>query len=101
VRWLADECIAAPLVEALRQCDRDVLYVAEHAAGLTDADVVELSMREGRLLLTEDKDFGDLIFRRGRTVPGIVLVRVGAENPRLQEMRLMAAIDQFGERLLG
>ena len=47
------------------------------------------------------KDFGDLIFRRGRTVPGIVLMRLGAENARLQEMRLIAAIERFGERLLG
>ncbi len=56
---------------------------------------------EDRLLLTEDKDFGDLIFRRGRMAPGIVLMRIVPENPRLIEERLSAAINQYGERLFG
>jgi predicted nuclease of predicted toxin-antitoxin system len=66
VRWLADECVAAPLVDGLRRQGHDVLYVAECAAGLTDTDVVELARLEGRLLLTEDKDFGDLRARPRR-----------------------------------
>jgi len=55
----------------------------------------------GRLLLTEDKDFGDLVFRRRYTVPGIVLMRVGSENIQAQMLRLSALIDRYGERLLG
>lgn len=39
MRWLADECVAAPLVAFLRTGDYDVLYVVEVAAGLSDADV--------------------------------------------------------------
>ena len=99
--WLADECVAAPLVEALRNSGHDVVYIAETAAGFSDADVITLAAQEARLLLTEDKDFGDLIFRRGRPVPGIVLMRVGSENAKLQTLRLAAAISQYGERLFG
>ncbi len=99
--WLADECVAAPLVEALRRAGQDVLYVAEAAAGLSDTDVVALAADETRLLLTVDKDFGDLVFRRGHPVPGIVLMRVGSENAQLQALRLVAAIEQYGERLFG
>jgi predicted nuclease of predicted toxin-antitoxin system len=69
MRWLADECVAAPLVWFLRAGGHDVLYVAESAAGLSDPDVISLALREKRLLLTEDKDFGDLVFRRERAVP--------------------------------
>jgi len=87
VRWLADECVAAPLVAFLRTGGHDVLYVAEAAAGFSDSDVLALALREMRLLLTEDKDFGDLVFRRGRAVPGIVL--------------LAAAIERYGEGLFG
>ncbi|HTC99331.1 MAG TPA: DUF5615 family PIN-like protein [Bradyrhizobium sp.] len=101
MRWLADECIAASLVASLRQSGHDVLYVTEYASGLHDVDVVELAKHEQRLLLTEDKDFGDLIFRRGRAVPGIVLIRVASENLRLQAERLATAIDQYGDRLFG
>jgi predicted nuclease of predicted toxin-antitoxin system len=101
VRWLADECVAAPLVAFLRLGGHDVLYVAETAAGFGDADVIDLALGENRLLLTEDKDFGELVFRRKRPVPGVVLMRVGPENPALKAMRLAAAIERYGKGLFG
>jgi predicted nuclease of predicted toxin-antitoxin system len=101
MRWLADECVAAPLVGFLRTAGHDVAYVAEAAAGLSDVDVINLASREMRLLLTEDKDFGDLIFRRERAVPGVVLMRIGPKNPGLKAVRLAAAIERYGEGLFG
>jgi predicted nuclease of predicted toxin-antitoxin system len=85
VRWLADECLAAPLIELLRPSGHDVVYVAESAAGLLDTDVIEFAMREERLVLTEDKDFGDLVFRRKLAVPGIVLMRLGSQKRRISD----------------
>jgi predicted nuclease of predicted toxin-antitoxin system len=101
VRWLADECVAAPLVAFLRLGGHDVLYVAEAAAGFSDAGVIDLASREKRLLLTEDKGFGDLVFRRERPVPGVVLMRIGPENPGLKATRLAVAIERYGEGLFG
>ena len=78
-----------------------MLYVAEAAAGLSDTDVIALALREKRLLLTEDKDFGDLVFRRERTVPGVVLMRVVPENSVLKTLRLAGAIERYGQGLFG
>jgi hypothetical protein len=58
------------------------------------------SVRIG-LLLTEDKDFGDLVFRQGRPVPGIVLLRIDPSRRLQKAARLMAAIDRFGDGLIG
>ena len=91
----------APLVAFLRSAGHDVVYIAEVAARLSDADVIALAVREGRLLLTEDKDFGDLVFRRERIVRGVVLLRIGSDNFRLKAMRLAAVIDRYGEGLFG
>jgi predicted nuclease of predicted toxin-antitoxin system len=101
MRWRADECVAAPLVALLRSDGHDVLYVAEVAAGLSDADVVALALQGKRPLLTEDKDFGDLVFRRECAVPGVVLMRIDNDNSKLKAARLAAAIDQYGEGLFG
>ena len=101
MRWLADECVAASLVAFLRTDGHDVLYVAEAAAGLGDADVIALALHERRLLLTEDKDFGDLVFRRERTIPGVVLIRVRPEYSALKAVRLAAPIERYGEGLFG
>jgi predicted nuclease of predicted toxin-antitoxin system len=87
-----------------RFCDLAIMtssYVAESAVGLSDADVISLALRERRLLLTEDKDFGDLVFRPERTVPGVVLMRIGPENLELKTVRLAAAIERYGEELFG
>jgi predicted nuclease of predicted toxin-antitoxin system len=101
VRWLADECIAAPLVARLRAAAHDVVYVAETASGLSDADVIALALRDTRLLLTEDKDFGDLVFRRKQPVAGVVLMRIDVEDAQLKMARLSAAIERYGDRLFG
>lgn len=93
--------MAAPLIQSLRLRGHDVLYVAESAAGLRDAEVIQLAVNGGRLLLTEDKDFGDLVFRRGFAVPGIVLMRLGTPDAVFQMMRLMAAVERYGEQLFG
>jgi hypothetical protein len=58
-------------------------------------------LHEKRLLLTEDKDFGDLVFRRDRTVPGLVLMRIAPENSALKVRRLAAATERYGETLFG
>jgi len=56
---------------------------------------------EQRLLLTEDKDFGELVFRWGRPVPGVVLVRIDSERHQLKWPRLQDTIARFGDNLLG
>ena len=63
MRWLADECVAAPLVARLREAGLDVTYMAEIAPAATDPEAIARAHHEGRLLLTEDKDFGELVFR--------------------------------------
>jgi predicted nuclease of predicted toxin-antitoxin system len=101
VRWLADECVAAGLVDALRDAGHNVTYVIEVAPSLTDAEVVSLAQSEERLLLTDDKDFGDLIFRQIRDIPGVVLLRLDPARRWLQWSRVELAIERYGEKLYG
>jgi predicted nuclease of predicted toxin-antitoxin system len=101
VRWLADECIDASLVAALRRAGHGVVYIAESGAGTTDAEIIQLAHDERRLLLTEDRDFGELAFRWGRASSGIVLLRVEQTNHDRKWERLSAAIERFGDGMLG
>jgi hypothetical protein len=80
MRWLADECVDAPIVDHLRAAGHDVTYMAEIAAGASDVETIIRAQTESRLLLTEDKDFGELVFRRMRAVPGLVLLRIDPER---------------------
>lgn len=63
MNFLADENIDRQIVERLRQESHKVQYVAETDAGITDYEVLDMANREEILLLTADKDFGELVFR--------------------------------------
>lgn len=102
MKFLADECVDAGLIDMLRTAGHDVLCVQERSVGLDDVAVLSLAAEEDRVLLTEDKDFGELAFRRRNVVvPGIVLMRIDPAARDLKQSRLAAAIDRFGERLTG
>ena len=101
MRWLVDECVDAGLVTLLRESGHDVVYMSDVAPRAPDPEVMVLADRENRLLLTEDKDFGDLVFRQARPVPGLVLVRIGPEGRLRKGPRLLAAIDRFSDSLFG
>jgi predicted nuclease of predicted toxin-antitoxin system len=101
VRWLADECVDAGLVSHLRAAGHDVLYTAEIAASAEDREVIRRAQAERRILLTEDKDFGDLVFRQAQSVPGIVLLRIDPASHALKRIRLDAAISRFADDLFG
>ena len=69
------------MVARLRDEDHDIAYVPEASAGIRDDEVLARANAEGRVLLTEDKDFGDLAFFYGNRSSGIVLLRAhGAEG---------------------
>jgi hypothetical protein len=63
VNFLADECCDAFLVDGLRGDGHDVLYVKESAPGTDDHTVLQMAADQERVLLTEDKDFGELVVR--------------------------------------
>ena len=74
------ECCDAGLVEALRREGHDVTYILEMRPGATDTEVLQQARRDERILLTVDKDFGELVYRLRRPVPGLVLLRFVPEE---------------------
>ncbi len=73
---LADECLDSNIVAQLRQDGHSVLYVAEMEPGIADEIVLERANSHNALLVTEDKDFGELVYRQGLVHLGVVLVRL-------------------------
>src|SRR5215213_9465538 len=74
---LADESVDRHIVERLRQDGFEVLYVAEMEPGVPDIVVLERANEKTALLVTADKDFGELVFREGRlSSGGVVLIRL-------------------------
>ena len=82
VKFLADENIDKPIVERLREDGHTLCYVMEMQPGISDDEVLHLANQQEAILLTADKDFGELIFRQGQITAGVVLVRLAGLSPQ-------------------
>jgi len=76
VKLLADEGVDAPIVERFRSDEHEVLYVAEVEPGISDEIVLERAMQTGSILVTQDKEFGEPVFRQGLATHGVILIRL-------------------------
>ena len=91
---LADESVDRQIVERLRQDGYNVSYIPELKSGITDTEVLELANHSSALLLTADKDFGDLIFQhRSSSLKG-VLLRLGGLSAQLKAETVASAFRQ-------
>lgn len=82
MRFLADENFPGDAVKALLAVGHDIVWVRAAAAGIKDEDVLAWAMREARVLLTFDQDFGELAWRSGLPAScGVVLFRLPMPGP--------------------
>jgi predicted nuclease of predicted toxin-antitoxin system len=87
MRFLTDENIARSVVIGLRVAGHDCLSASESMTGLADADILARAMAEARILVTFDKDFGELAFRSHLPATcGVVLFRI-AQRGRVQDIQ--------------
>ena len=78
---LADENIIGAVVMRLRADGHDVDWIAELAPSIADVQVLERAVASGRVLLTDDKDFGELVILESRPHRGVVLLRLAGMRP--------------------
>lgn len=93
MRFLADENFPAPIVRGLRERSEDVVWIAEDMRAATDEAVLARAQVERRIVLTFDKDFGELAFHAGLPSGcGVVLFRLTGESPEEDNARALAAL---------
>ena len=79
---LANENFPGVAITALRSHGHDVVWIREDSPGIDDRAVLSRATAEGRILITFDKDFGELVFRLGLNAPsGIILFRIPPDSP--------------------
>lgn len=97
MRLLIDSCVWALAVPPLRAAGHDVEAVADWPRDPGDAEILAHAYANRRVLVTLDKDFGELAIFRGQPHCGILRL-VGIPLPRLAEL-CMAAIEKHGVEL--
>jgi predicted nuclease of predicted toxin-antitoxin system len=80
MRLLADAHISRAMVAYLTELGHDVLHVATISPRMSDSAILRHASTDGRIVLTADKDFGELCFRRLVPNAGVILLRLGAPS---------------------
>lgn len=101
MRFIVDESAGASVASYLRGAGHDVLAVADIMFQAADEDVLSKAVGDGRILVTNDKDFGELVFRDRRKHSGIVLLRLEDESPANRVRVMQSLLQRHADRLSG
>jgi predicted nuclease of predicted toxin-antitoxin system len=97
---VADENVDAPIVATLRAAGHRIVYVQELDPGIDDDQVLDLANQSGALLLTSDKDFGELVFRQGLVHAGVILYRLAGLTGERKAAAILNVLRTHGDTLL-
>jgi len=101
LRLLADESVHMAVVRELRSAGQDVLAIVEDRPGSSDEEVAALANSDHRVLLTEDRDFGRLVYAQLAAAEGVVYMRYSAGTRRDFARSVVNLIADEGDRLIG
>ena len=101
IGFFTDECFSGRIVIALKAAGFDVVRAADVCPAGNDETVLAFAHAQGRILLTEDFDFGELCIRLGLPAHGVVIVAVKELSPANQVVRVVDCLSNLGARLNG
>lgn len=99
MRFLVDECTGPAVAHWLRAQGYEVFSVYEQARGMNDDDVIQKAFTENRILVTNDKDFGEKIYRGRRPHRGVILLRLDDERAANKIAVLRQLLEGYADQL--
>ncbi|MBX2972441.1 MAG: DUF5615 family PIN-like protein [Flavobacteriales bacterium] len=101
MRFVADESVDGNVIRALRSAGHRITSIAEEIPSTKDHDVLAFAMARDEVLLTEDKDFGEIVHNHRKQHSGVVLMRMNAMSPMDRVARTLMVISVHEDRLKG
>ena len=99
MRFIVDENTGPAVAAWLRAQGHDVFSVYDQARGLHDYAILEKALQEDRILITNDKDFGAMVFRERRPHKGVVLLRLDDERTAIKIATVKRLLSNYSDRL--
>lgn len=99
MRFLVDECTGPAVAKWLRSLRHDVFSAYDETRGLDDDRIIEKANLENYILITNDKDFGEIIFRMRKPHKGVILLRLEDERSENKIAVLRRVLELHSDRL--
>jgi predicted nuclease of predicted toxin-antitoxin system len=101
MRFLVDESTGPAVAESLRQQGNEVFSVYNEARGMPDDDIIQKAFTENWILVTNDKDFGEKVYRERRLHKGVVLLRLEDERASVKIEIIRRLLTRYADKLSG
>ena len=99
MRFLVDECTGPAVARWLRNQSHEVFSVYEEARGITDDDILDKAYSENWILITNDKDFGEKVYRDNKSHCGVIFLRLQDERAALKVDAIKKLLDGYEDHL--
>lgn len=100
MRFLLDENVDVRVGDYLTALEHDVTAVArDYPRSIGDAVILDIAHREARVVITDDRDFGELVVRYGQPHAGVILFRLPAADLDTRIARLQDVLAHYADRL--
>lgn len=99
MRFLVDECTGSKVANWLRQQNHEVFSVFDELRGMTDDEILSKASKENRILITNDKDFGEMIFREQRQHYGIIFMWLDDERSSNKITVLENLLENYADKI--
>ena len=101
MRFLVDESTGPAVARWLGEQGHDVFSVYDQARGMDDDGVIRMAGEGNWILITNDRDFGEKVYREGWEHHGVILLRLVDERAKNKILVLERMLDQYGDRIAG
>ena len=101
MRFLVDECTGPAVAHWLRDQSHEVFSVYEEARGTTDDDILDKAYSERWIIITNDKDFGEKVYRDKRPHHGVIFLRLQDERAVSKFDAIEKLLDGYQDQIAG
>jgi predicted nuclease of predicted toxin-antitoxin system len=99
MRFVVDECTGPEVADWLKSQGHFVLSIYNDYRGMKDEDVIKLATNNGCILISNDKDFGEKIFRQKIAHEGVIFLRLKDERKENKIIVINELIDKYGDSI--
>ena len=100
IKFLADVNVEKELVDYLSGQGYDIKWIPDFDCEMLDEDLLRMANLEKRILITNDKDFGELIVLQRKLSTGVILFRVKGQRTQDKVKLMRKLLEKYGDKLL-
>ena len=99
IKFIVDMGVSKKVEDCLLKNDYDIKAIRDIDPGMRDIDVLRLAVTEKSMVITMDKDFGELVFNSGVNHYGVLLLRLEDANSDKKVKTIQEILEKYEDKL--